>query len=102
EAAYADRGVDGSRFARENYSLKFTRGGTGGWLSDIELQAYYNDVDHVMDNYSLRRPAGMSAAAMAMNPGRTTLGGKAALTFTPAMAVEVTAGVDLQHNQHSS
>src|SRR5690606_28948445 len=37
EAAYADRGVDGSKFSRENYSLKYTRSGMAGLVSDVEL-----------------------------------------------------------------
>lgn len=102
EAAYADRGVDGSKFARENYSFKYTRDDMSGLLSELELQTYYNDVDHVMDNYSLRRPSGMSATAMAMNPGRTTMGGKAVFTLVPSAGLEITTGLDFQRNEHSS
>src|SRR5690606_10473681 len=56
EAAYADRGVDGSRFARDNIGIKFNHDNIGQFFKSIEAQAYYNYVDHVMDNYSLRKP----------------------------------------------
>jgi len=102
EAAYADRSVDGSKFARENYSAKFIKSALGPVFNRIELQAYYNYVDHVMDNYSLREPAGMMANPVAMNPDRTTSGGKAIVDFTFSDNMELTAGVDTQTNQHSS
>ncbi|HHX81572.1 MAG TPA: TonB-dependent receptor, partial [Pseudomonadaceae bacterium] len=102
EAAYADRGVDGSKFARENYNIKFTRDAIGPLLSSIETQAYYNYVDHVMDNYSLRSPSGMMGHPTAMNPDRSTSGGKFAVTLTPNAALSLDLGLDTQRNRHSS
>ena len=61
KAAYADRGVDGSKFARDNAGLKFDKQHMGGLLDGVEAQVYYNYVDHVMDSYSLR--AGGNPAA---------------------------------------
>jgi iron complex outermembrane recepter protein len=102
EAAYADRAVDGSKFARENYSLKFNRDNLGNLLADFEFQAYYNYVDHVMDNFSLRQPSGMMANPSAMNPDRTTTGGKAALGLTPLSSLVIDIGIDVQSNHHTS
>lgn len=102
EAAYADRGVDGSKFSRENYSLKYSKRGISELLTEIEMQAYYNYVDHVMDNYSLRTPSGMMPNPAAMNPDRTTLGGKIVLSLALSDSLAVDAGVDTQVNQHSS
>jgi iron complex outermembrane receptor protein len=102
EAAYADRGVDGSKFARENLNLKFTRSGLAGLVEGYEAQVYHNYVDHVMDNYSLRQPSGMMAVPMAMNPDRTTEGARLALSLAPAPALAVDVGVDMQRNSHTS
>ncbi|MFV0478369.1 MAG: TonB-dependent copper receptor [Parahaliea sp.] len=101
EAAYADRGVDGSRFQRESYSASFEKNNIGGkWLNSFEIAAYDNYVDHVMDNYSLRTPAGMRSQRMAMNPDRKTTGARLSFGLTPANSVDLLIGVDLQRNRH--
>jgi iron complex outermembrane receptor protein len=100
-AAYADRGMDGSQFKRESHDLKFERSAmatTGGSLDKVEAQLYYNYIDHVMDNYSLRHNTGM---AMASNPDRRTAGGRLALTFLLRENLEWTLGIDGQANQHT-
>lgn len=102
EAAYADRAVDGSRFAREHYSASGRWDNLGDTLKSIEVQGYFNYVDHVMDNYSLREPSGPMGNPVAMNPDRETRGGKAELTLTPSAATELVVGVDTQFNEHTS
>jgi len=98
EAAYADRGMDGSKFKRENYGLKFEKSGIGEVLDKVEAQAYYNDIDHVMDNYSLRNNTG---TAMASNPSRRTTGGRLALTLNPHERLRWVLGADGQKNRHT-
>ena len=102
EAAYADRNVDGSKFSRENLNIKFSREFPDRVLSKVEAQTYYNYVDHVMDNYSLRSPSGMMPNPSAMNPDRTTSGGKLVFTLAPMGNLEVDTGVDTQRNSHTS
>ncbi|HEX5363682.1 MAG TPA: TonB-dependent copper receptor [Gallionella sp.] len=101
KAAYADRAVDGSKFARDNLGLKFNRQGMDGLLEGIEAQVYYNYVDHVMDSYSLRaggNPAGMMAA---MNPDRKTMGGRLVGTLQLAEMTQLKLGLDTQDNVHT-
>ncbi|RXZ39018.1 TonB-dependent copper receptor [Oxalobacteraceae bacterium CAVE-383] len=98
-AAYADRGVDGARFVRRNIGLKFEKRNLSPLLEKIEAQVYRNDIDHVMDNYTMRARAGMYAA---MNPARTTEGARAAATLRLSGATQLTAGADLQRNRHTS
>lgn len=104
EAAYADRGVDGSRFANENYGLRFSRRQLTPLLAKVEAQAYYNYVDHVMDDYSLRpfTPEGEGHEPSAMNPDRLTTGGRLALGLRPASPTQLTLGGDLQLNRHTN
>ncbi|MDR2164368.1 MAG: TonB-dependent copper receptor [Zoogloeaceae bacterium] len=97
-AAYADRGMDGSLFKRESYGLKFEKSAIGGVLDKVEAQVYYNYIDHVMDNYSLRQNAGM---AMASNPDRRTTGGRLALTLDPHERLRWIVGLDWQGNRHT-
>jgi iron complex outermembrane receptor protein len=102
EAAYADREVDGSKFARENYGLRYTRQHWSALVEEADAQVYYNYVDHVMDNYSLRRPAGMMALPSAMNPDRETVGGKLNFILRPATSIELVLGLDAQRNRHTT
>ena len=101
EAAYADRGVDGSKFARDNYGVKFEKQRMGGTLDAVEAQAYYNYVDHVMDIYTLRsgNPASMMAA---MNPDRKTSGGRVAGSLQLAESAQLKLGLDAQNNVHTN
>jgi iron complex outermembrane receptor protein len=102
KAAYADRSVDGSKFARDNVGVKFNKQHIGGVLDGIEAQVYYNYVDHVMDSYSLRNggnPAGMMAA---MNPDRKTTGGRLVGTLQLAEASQFKVGLDTQNNIHTN
>ncbi|KUJ84050.1 TonB-dependent receptor [Microbulbifer sp. ZGT114] len=102
EAAYADRGVDGSRFAREHHSASASWENLGQTVKALEVQGYLNYVDHVMDNYSLRQPAGPMANPVAMNPDRETRGAKAELTLASSSATELVVGLDSQFNAHTS
>lgn len=102
EAAYADRGVDGSKFARENVNAKFVRNNISDLIQSVEVQGYYNYVDHVMDNYTLREPSGMMAMQMAMNPDRENSGGKLLVELEPQQDMELSIGLDTQQNRHSN
>jgi len=103
EAAYADRTMDGSKFDRTNYGLKFEKEHMGGLLDKVEAQAYYNYVDHVMDNYSLRtfQASAMMPNPTASNPDRKTTGGRLAFTLLPGDSTQLVLGADLQKNIHT-
>lgn len=98
KAAYADRTMDGVKFARDNVGLKFEKQRMGGTLDSVEAQIYYNYVDHVMDNYSLRTQAGMK---MVSNPDRLTTGARAVAGLTLSDATQARVGVDYQDNKHT-
>jgi iron complex outermembrane receptor protein len=103
EAAYADRAMDGVAFDRENLGLRFERDGLSEHLKRMEAQAYYNYVDHVMDNYSLRdfTPTASMPFPSVSNPDRRTTGGRVALDLGWGETDVLTVGADLQENQHS-
>jgi iron complex outermembrane receptor protein len=98
QAAYADRTMDGSLFARDNVALTFDRRFASSFVQRIEVESYYNYIDHVMDNYTLRTPGMMYSA---MNPDRTTVGGRGVVTMQMKASTSVVAGVDAQHNVHT-
>ncbi len=98
KAAYADRGMDGSKFARNNAALKFEKKNLSRLVEKVEAQLYYNYVDHVMDNYSLRTPG---ATVMAMNVDRRTTGGRLAATLGLAAQTKLIVGADAKQEVHS-
>lgn len=102
KAAYADRTMDGVAFDRDNLGLRFERENLSRVVRDIEAQVYYNYVDHVMDNFSLRdfAPTPTMPFPAVSNPDRRTTGGRVAadMAWGARMA---TVGADLQQNEHS-
>lgn len=97
EAAYADRAMDAVRFARDNVALSFESRDVLSWIDRVEAQAYYNYIDHVMDNFTLRTPGTVFST---MNPDRRTVGGRAAVTLSVAAPTQVVLGGDLRQNVH--
>ena len=102
EARYAGRGMDGSVFDRTSYGLRFERSNLPGTLNGIEANLYYNAIDHVMDNYTLRDPDpdGAMPMPMASNVAHRTAGGRAALTWS-GEHWNLTGGVDGRASRHS-
>ncbi len=101
EAAYADRSVDGSQFKRENYSFKIEKRNLTASIESVDFNAYYNYVDHVMDNFTLREPAGMLTSPSAMNPDRETMGARLAMSLKPSIDTRFVIGLDTQSNEHT-
>jgi iron complex outermembrane receptor protein len=103
QAAYADRMMDGTRFARENLGLAFKREKVSSIVTKTEGRVYYNYVDHVMDNYSLRPFVAtmMMPAPSVSNPDRKTIGGRASIELKPIENTSVTLGLDFQQNRHA-
>ncbi|VVE55556.1 TonB-dependent copper receptor [Pandoraea sputorum] len=99
-ARYAGRSMDGVRFRRETFGLSLDKGHLGEVLERIEARVYYNQVDHVMDNYTLRQPDPTSSMPMPMaaDVRRRTLGTRAAATLRLAGDLKLVTGVDAQAN----
>jgi iron complex outermembrane receptor protein len=103
EAAYADRGMDGVRFDRENLGLRLERRTPAPGIGRLEARAYFHYVDHVMDNFSLRdfTPTSMMPGRAVSNPDRRTRGGRLLLELEPLGELSLSVGADLQENEHS-
>ncbi len=103
EAAYADRTMDGVKFSRENIGLRLERRNVSRNVRDLEGQLYYNYVDHVMDNYTLRpfTASPMMPNPSVANPDRRTVGGRVSAAFELGAATKATIGGDLQDNRHA-
>lgn len=97
EAAYADRGVDGSVFDRQGWSFKYEQANLVPGLEILEFQFAKNEVDHVMDNYSLRTT---SSSPVAMNPDRITENGRLSFDLKPGEQLDWAMGIDYQQDLH--
>lgn len=83
KVAYADRMMDGSKFDRDAWNIRFTQRNLTPWFSELELRYGKSEIDHVMDTYSLRtiyNPAGKQIKN-ANNPKRNTDTGRLKTTF---------------------
>ncbi|MDR8732239.1 TonB-dependent copper receptor [Burkholderia pseudomultivorans] len=103
-AKYAGRGMDGAHFRRETFGLSFDKRHIGDMLDRVEARVYYNEADHVMDNYTLRQPDPASSMPMRMaaEVRRRTFGARAAATFRFGDDFKLVTGVDAQTNRLDS
>jgi len=100
EAAYADRMMDGSKFDRENVGLRFEKHNLSPLLSRIEANVYHNYIDHVMDNFTLRKGTALAARRVS-NPDRETRGARVAGDLKLGEQTLLTIGFDAQNNDHT-
>lgn len=97
-AAYADRGMDGTKFLRENAALKLEKKYLSPVIEKLDAEAYHSSVDHIMDDQTLRTPGMMGYA----NLQRVTSGGRISTVLRAADSTLVTVGADAQQNDHVS
>ena len=100
EAAYADRSMDGKKFDRHGVGLKAERDDISPLIKRISGQVYYNYIDHVMDNYSMR-PLISNTIAKVNNPDRETQGARVAADLGLSTSTLLTIGMDWQSNDHT-
>jgi iron complex outermembrane receptor protein len=103
-AKYAGRGMDGVHFRRETFGLRLDKQHINKVIERIEAQVYYNEADHVMDNYTLRAPDPSSSMTMPMasEVRRRTTGGRIAFTLNLAQPLTLVTGIDAQTNKLDS
>ena len=103
KADYADRSVGGVKFARDKTGLEVDWKNTdNGMLDKIETQLFRNYIDHVMDSYSMRAGGNPASMMAAMNPDRTTTGGRLLGTLNLTEATQLKLGADTQTNVHTA
>lgn len=101
-ARYAGRGMDGTKFKRENLGLRFKKEMQEGAVRQVEAQLYYNYADHVMDNYELRpfKPSAGMSMPMASNVDRLTWGGRISVDWALRDDLTLTTGTDVMRSRH--
>lgn len=99
-AAYADRPMDGVQFQRDSVGMKFAQKKISRLVAQVDAQVYYNRVDHVMDNYSMRAVAA-GYTQQVNNPDRATAGLRLAAKLNLDEMTHATVGLDHQRNAHA-
>ncbi|MDC9592422.1 TonB-dependent copper receptor [Xenorhabdus sp. IM139775] len=93
EARYATRMMDGAKFKRKSFGVRFEKSNIGEVFDKFETNFYYNYTDHVMDNYSMRH----SGMKMVSEPDRLTMGGRMMGTWIWE-DFKLQGGADMQTN----
>jgi len=92
DVLYSGAGMDAPKADNDTIRLKYEN----EWGTKLEL--YHSDVEHVMDNFSLR-PAQMK---MLVAADSKTLGGRMRHNWLTDNDVEWTLGIDYQHNNRDA
>ena len=97
-AAYADRSMDGRAFDRTSWNLKLEQK-VNDTISLLSAQLWFNEVDHIMDNFTLRENE--TGSYSINNPKRTNTGGRIEATLHPIQDLKVYVGMNYNHDKHS-
>jgi len=100
DTLFAGAGMDSPISDADNYRLKYTRDAMEGFLSGVKAELYRTEVQHLMDNYSLRP----LTAPMKMRVPTTsdTTGGRLSGDIAAANGWDWTIGVDYQRNERNA
>ena len=95
-AKYAHGMMDGSRFDRDSYAVKFERAHLSPVVKKLTLNFNYNTIDHIMDNYTFR-PGGTRG----MEVKRTQYNIRSVLDMTFSPRDTGAVGIDIGHEEHT-
>lgn len=101
EAAYADRGMDGTKFDRDSYGLTFEKKNLSPLVGNLSARVYHSYIDHVMDNYGLRPNAGTITSYSVNNPDRETDGARISADLNLNAQTTLKLGADWRDDEHT-
>jgi len=96
DTLYAGADMDSPLDDLNAYRFKFWDQKIDGPVNGVKFEAWRSDVDHLMNNYSLRTPPAMKSMYRAAPSEVTTQGMRLTLTSTPVSALKVNYGMDYQ------
>lgn len=102
--AYADRGMDGTAFDRDEYSVRAQLGLPNDVVRDVGASWTLNKIDHDMDNFSHREvvPNKMGKKMFMLgNPKRDVHNAKAYVDLSYKDKVDGQIGVDYYYDEHA-
>ncbi len=100
DALFAGAGMDSPYDRGETYRVRLHRNEAVGPWTGLRAELYLSQVDHLMDNYSLRpRVAPM---AMRVPTASDTFGGRASGQLSVGELLRLTLGIDYQRNERQA
>jgi len=100
DVLFAGAGMDSPWSDNDTTRLRFETGTAVGFLDAIKAEAYYSDIDHLMDNYSLRP---LTAPMKMRAPSSSdTGGGRVSGEIHAGNGVVWTIGSDYQKNKRDA
>ena len=100
DVLFAGAGMDSPYSNNDTTRLKFESGSPMGIFSGIKADLYYSDIDHLMDNYSLRPLT--SPMKMRTPSSSDTGGGRLSGEIRTASNMNWTIGADYQKNERDA
>ena len=97
---FAGAGMDSPLADNDTYRLKFKTSAPGGALSSLRAELYRSEVEHVMDNYTLRTAANPMMLMRAPSTSDTT-GGRLVTEMNSRIGVWK-LGIDFQNNDRDA
>ncbi|MGD8875082.1 MAG: TonB-dependent copper receptor [Gammaproteobacteria bacterium] len=100
DVLFAGAGMDSPYSDNDTTRLRFETGSPVGFLDSVEAELYYSEIDHLMDNYSLRpltAPMKMRAPSSSDTGGGRFIGG-----INTGNGVTWTLGTDYQKNNRKA
>ncbi|MGD9887774.1 MAG: TonB-dependent receptor plug domain-containing protein, partial [Halothiobacillaceae bacterium] len=96
DTLYAGADMDAPQDDMNSYRFKFWDQKIDGPISGVKFEAWRSDVEHLMDNYSLRTPPASKTMYRAAPSEVTTQGMRLTLTSSPMSALKLNYGMDYQ------
>lgn len=96
DTLYAGADMDSPKDDMNTYRFKFWDQKIDGVVSGVKFEAWRSEVDHLMDNYSLRTSPTNKAMYRAAPSEVNTQGMRLTLTSTPMAALKLNYGMDYQ------
>lgn len=100
DVLFAGAGMDAPYSDNDTVRFKFKRDAPVGPFSGMRAELYSSEIDHLMDNYSLRTLT--AAMKMATETSSDTFGGRWSGDITTKSGTKWTIGVDHQNNDRNA
>lgn len=100
DVLFAGAGMDAPVSDQDSYRVRFSRKNISGLVSGIQAELYHSDVDHEMDNFSLRTLT--APMKMWVPTSSNTRGGRVSGDVLGGNGWLWTFGIDYQHNNRDA
>jgi iron complex outermembrane receptor protein len=102
DVLYAGSMMDAPYSDNDTTRLKFTTGNPVGPFAGVKAELYYSEIDHKMDNYSLRPPPANPMMKMETPSSSDTGGGRLSGDIHAGNGMVWTVGADYQKNNRDA